>query len=116
MRLLTLILLLLVTCATLGTTTKTALGSSKRGCIQSVTHAQATPTLERIRRFGAWWGQPKQPIAVQQHLPAARPMQPWPYRALDTAVHASITTTDSYALEAIVSHAPLKGGRKETET
>lgn len=74
--------------------------------------AQPPPsaTLAAIERLGVWWQRPRQPLDIRPYLPAARPVQPWPYRPLSSAQHAAVTQSRStYALTGVVQHAPLKG-------
>lgn len=73
------------------------------------TAPQQDRVLNTIQLLGARWGRPAEPVAVQQYLPAARPVQPWPYRTLSSAAESFVTVTDSHAITAFVAHAPLKG-------
>lgn len=77
----------------------------------AVDTAHSAAVLALFQKLGAWWAKPSQLLDVQPHLPAARPQQPWPYRPLSSALHASVTGTASYAMQATVQHAPLKGER-----
>jgi hypothetical protein len=93
--------------AVIGSSSSTS--SNSDSVISVVAETQPTQVLDAIQRFGSWWAQPDQPLDVRSVLPTARPHQPWPYRAVASASHASITTTESYAMQTTVVHAPLKG-------
>lgn len=79
------------------------------GTASETTQVQHSAVLATLEWLGAWWVSPAQPLEVQPLLPESRPQQPWPYRSFNSAQHLSINLTETYALQATVVHAPLKG-------
>lgn len=86
-----------------------SLSPTAAGGTASETQVQHSAVLATLEWLGAWWVSPAQPLEVQPLLPESRPQQPWPYRSFNSAQHLSINLTETYALQATVVHAPLKG-------
>eukprot|EP00878_Enallax_costatus_P000787 GHUV01000909.1.p1 GENE.GHUV01000909.1~~GHUV01000909.1.p1 ORF type:complete len:352 (+),score=47.35 GHUV01000909.1:97-1152(+) len=75
----------------------------------TLSYKEITGLPQRIDWLSAWLVRPKQRPDVQPLLPEARPTQPWPYRQLDSAAAYSVSITDTHAVVATVTHAPVPG-------
>lgn len=85
-------------------------------CIQCAASHENRHTYRDIKglprhldRLAGWFARPKKLTEVLPLLPRSRPVQPWSFKNLSTARFYSVAVTDTHAVEATVSHAPLPG-------